>query len=250
MNLRRIVAVTAAGAIVAGGAGAAIGATTGDKAEKEVLADAAKRLDTTPEKLRAALAAAQDAQLDKAVKAGELTQAQADAIKARRKSSGRVLGGVGGPHPRLGGPGHGGRGHHGPGGPGGPRGRGGGPILDDAAKALGLTRAKLVEQLRAGKSVADVAKAQGKDLAAVKSAVKAAAKTRFDAAVKAGDLTQAQADEMLSHLDEKLARFDEAGGLCPDGGPGGRGGHRGPPPAEGENAPGAFIAPGADTSQF
>jgi hypothetical protein len=245
MNLRRIVAVTAAGAIVAGGAGAAIGATTGDKAEKEVLADAAKRLDTTPEKLRAALGAAQDAQLDKAVKAGDLTQAQADAIKARRQKSGRVLGGPGGP--RLGGPGGpgpDGRGHRGPGG------RGGGPILDDAAKALGLTRAKLVEQLRAGKSVADVAKAQGKDLAAVKSAVKAAEKARLDKAVKDGRLTQAQADEMLAHFDEHLARFDEAGGLCPEGGPGGRGGHRGPPPPEGENAPGEYpVAPPA-TSEF
>src|SRR5918997_5590508 len=95
MNLKRIVAITAAGAVVAGGAGVAIGATTGKKAEQQVLADAAKRLDTTPEKLRAALAAAQDAQLDKAVKAGELTQEQADRMKAARKARGSVLGGSG-----------------------------------------------------------------------------------------------------------------------------------------------------------
>jgi hypothetical protein len=216
MNLKRIVAITAAGAVVAGGAGVAIGATTGKKAEQEVLADAAKRLDTTPEKLRAALAAAQDAQLDKAVKAGELTKEQADRIKADRKARGSVLGG----------PGMGGRHHGGP----GMRGRGprGGGIMADIAKALGISEQKLHEQLHAGKSIADIAKAQGKDLDAVKSAVRSAAKAKLDKAVKDGDLTQKQADDMLAHLDEHLARFDQAGGGFP--GPGGPG-HPGPPPA-------------------
>src|SRR5688500_3413875 len=131
MDIKRIAAITGAAAIVAGGAGAAIGATNGKKAESEVLADAAKRLDTTPQKLRDALAAAQDAQLDKAVKAGELTREQADRIKAERRRSGRVLGGPG----RHGG-GPGGRGMRGPGGRGGR----GGPIMDEVAKALGITR--------------------------------------------------------------------------------------------------------------
>jgi hypothetical protein len=248
MNLRRIAVITTAGAIVAGGAGAAIGATSGDKAETQVLADAAKRLNTTPEKLRDALAAAEDAQLDQAVKDGDLTQAQADAIKARRKQSGHVLGGPGGPHlGGPGGPGPGGR-HgggpgfgHGPGGPDGPK------IIEDAAKALGLTTDKLVAQLRAGKSVADVAKAQGKDLADVKSAVRSAAKTRLDKAVKAGDITQKQADDMLAHLDEHLSRFDKAG----LGGPGGKHGGKfrgGPPPGgpptpddDGATAPGSYA---------
>jgi hypothetical protein len=218
MNIRRIAAISAAGAIVAGGAGAAIGATTGKDAEQEVIADAAKRLDVTPQKLRDALAAAQDAQLDKAVKAGDLTQEQADQIKARRKQSGRVLGGPGG--------GPGGRGHHG-GGPGGRFGGGRGiPILTEVAKALGITQAKLHQQLKAGKSIADVAKAQGKSLDAVKSAVRKAVKAELDKQVAAKTITQAQADERLSHLDEHMDRFDEAGGFR-----GGRGhgpGHRGP----------------------
>ena len=217
MNLKRIVAITAAGAVVAGGAGVAIGATTGKKAEQEVLADAAKRLDTTPEKLRAALSAAQDAQLDKAVKAGELTQEQADRIKARRKASGTVLGG--GP-----------RGHHGVGG-GKFRGAGGGKfprgaMHQELAKALGISEQKLHEQLHAGKSVADIAKAQGKSLDSVKDALRAAAKTRLDKAVADGDLTRAQADDMLEHLEERLTRLDQPFGH----GRGGRGPH-GPPPA-------------------
>src|SRR5688500_6541719 len=98
MKPRRIAALAVSGALVAGGAGAAIAAVTKDDAkqtEQAILDDAAKRLDVTPEKLRDALSAAQDTQLDQAVKDGDLTQKQADAIKAARKDSGRVLGGPG-----------------------------------------------------------------------------------------------------------------------------------------------------------
>ena len=210
MNIKRIAAITAAGAIVAGGAGAAVGATAGREAEQEVLADAAKRLDVTPQKLRDALAAAQEAQLDRAVKAGELTQEQADRIKARRKQSGRVLGG--GP----------GRGHH-RGGPGGRFFGGRGiPVHTTVARALGITEAELRGQLRDGKSIADIAQAEGKSLNAVKDAVRKAVKAELDRQVAAKDITQAQADKRLAHLEAHLDRFDEARPF--------HRGHRGPPP--------------------
>ena len=96
MSARRIAAIALGGALILGGSGAAIAAVTkddGEKAEQAVLDDAAKRLNVAPDKLRDALAAAQDAQLDQAVKDGKLTQKQADAIKAGRKASGHVLGG-------------------------------------------------------------------------------------------------------------------------------------------------------------
>ena len=155
MGGRRIAAIALSGALLAGGTGAAIAAVTKDdekQAEQAVLADAAKRLDVTPEKLRDALAAAQDAQLDQAVKDKLLTQEQADAIKAKRKASGSVLGlgPRGGPHFRGGPHLFGGRhlrGGHGP--------KGG--MIEDLAKALGLSTEKLFEQLRDGKSIADVA---------------------------------------------------------------------------------------------
>src|SRR3954452_21398132 len=98
MRARRAAALALTGAIAAGGAGVAVGATTADKgkaAEDAVIKDAAGRLGTSPDKLRQALSAAEDAQLDAAVKAGALTQAQADRIKQERAASGRVLGGVG-----------------------------------------------------------------------------------------------------------------------------------------------------------
>jgi hypothetical protein len=215
MRVRRIAIAAAAGALVAGGAGAAIGATHNDKgkeAEAKILADAAKSLDVTPEKLRDALADAEDAQLDQAVKDGDLTQAQADEIKKHRAESGRVLGiphggPPGGPH---GGPGE--RGLH-------FRGRRGAGPIADLAKALGLTERQLFTRLRSGKTIAEIAKAQGKDLADVKATLKAAEKKRLDAAVKAGRLTQKQADEILSHIDERLDHLGERGRH-----------HHGPPP--------------------
>jgi transposase-like protein len=210
MGGRRIAAIALSGALAAGGTGAAIAAVTrddGKKAEQEVLADAAKRLNVTPEKLRDALSAAQDAQIDEAVKAGKLTPVQADKIKAARKQSGSVLGG---PHlrggPRL----YGGKGMRGDfgmrGGPGLP-GPGGG-MIGDLAKALGLSADKLFEQLRDGKSIADVAKAQGKSLDDVRASVKAATKTRLDKAVEDGDLTRKRADAMLARLDMMLKHLD------------------------------------------
>src|SRR3954447_9326875 len=147
MRTRRV-AIAAAGLAVAAGGGVAIAATAGSspkEREQAVLDDAAGRLGTTPDKLRDALSAAEDAQLDAAVKAGELTQEQADAIKARRSQSGLVLGDEPGG-------GHGFGFHHDAGAPG--------AALDAAAKALKLDRDELLTQLRDGKSLPDIAKDQ------------------------------------------------------------------------------------------
>lgn len=195
MKIKRIIVASATAAAVVAGSAGAIAATSQDKgkqAEQAVLDDAAKRLNVAPSELRDALAKAQDAQLDQAVKDGTLTQQQADAIKARRKQDGRVLGGGGR-----------GFGHHG----GGP-----GALIDPAAKALGLSRQELVTRLRSGKTLADIAKTESKDLADVKAAVKKAATEQLDAAVKAGRLTDAQRDAEVAELDEHFDRFAEGRG--------------------------------------
>jgi|SRR5215213_3681922 len=215
MRRRRIAAIAAAGAVAAGGTGAALATTRAHDAkqrEQAVLADAAKRLGTDADKLRDALSAAEDAQLDAEVKAGRLTQEQADAIKQRRRESGTVLGGPGF-RGRHGGPGWGpgGRSFGGPG-----HGRVG-KVIAAAAKALGLTQDQLFDRLRAGRSLSDVAKAQGKNYDDVKAAVRDAAKQELDDAVKAGRLTRAQADEILERLTEHL---DDGGGFRHHGPPG------------------------------
>jgi hypothetical protein len=212
MRVKRYMIVSAAVVAAAAGAGGAIAATSGDdgkKAEQSILDDAAKRLNVSPEALRSALSAAEDAQLDQAVKDGKLTQAQADAIKAHRKADGRVLGG-----PGLGGP-------HGPGFGFGGRGlgfRGGsGGALDAAASALGLKLADLRTKLEAGKSIADVAKDQGKSLDDVKKAITDGVTKELDQAVKDKKLTDAQRADILKELDEHLddlvnAKFGERHG--------------------------------------
>jgi hypothetical protein len=199
MSIKRIAVAAAAVAAVAGGSAAAIAHTTGKEDEQAVLEAAAKQLNVTPEALRDALGDAIDAQIDQAVKDGRLTQEQADEIKRRRQESGRVLGiGPGGP------------GHHG--GPGFGRGFGGPRLMSDVAKALGITERQLFSRLRNGRTIAEIAKAEGKSLDDVKAAVKSTVTQRLDDAVKDGDITDAQRDDMLEHLDEHLERLGEMGG--------------------------------------
>ncbi len=224
MKVKRYVLVSAAVLAAGAGGGAAIAASGGDddrqKAEQSILTEAAKRLNVTPDALRSALGAAEDSQLDQAVKDGKLTQAQADAIKARRAKDGTVLGGpgVGGPHGGVGGAGF-------PGGPGFGRGFGGpglmfkmgpGGALDAAATALGLQRDDLVTKLRAGKSIADVAKDQGKSLDDVKKAITDGVTKELDQAVTDKKLTSDQRDKILKelsdHLDDLVNRTPPAGG--------------------------------------
>jgi len=193
MRRKHLIAGAATVAALAGGT-AAVAATTDQKAaEQTVLADAAKRLGVNADDLRGALSDAENAQLEAEVKAGNLTQAQADAIKQHRADEGTVL--------ELG---HGGPGDHGPGGP-----HGGRFLLADAAKAIGISESSLATQLRKGKTLAAVAKAHGKTLADVKAAVKKAATARLDADLKAGRITQAQRDEEVAELDDEIAHLGD-----------------------------------------
>jgi hypothetical protein len=159
--------------------------------------------------LRSALSAAEDAQLDAAVKAGRLTQEQADEMKRHRRREGTVLG----------------FGHHGP---AGFDHRHGGPfLLDDVADALGISETALMKQLRDGKTLAAIAKANGKTLEEVKAAVKQAATDRLDADLKAGRITEEQRDWALDGLDEHIDHLgDFARFGPPPPGPGGPWGGR------------------------
>jgi hypothetical protein len=87
-----------------------------------------------------------------------------------------------GPHGHDGGHGqHGQRGDHGPGGRGGHMGRGpgGGPGLEAAATAIGITAEELRTQLQAGQSISAVAEANGVDVDTVIDAMTNEARTRI-----------------------------------------------------------------------
>lgn len=133
--------------------------------------------------------------IDAAVAAGTLTKADADKRKARIEAADadgcRLLAG------RIGARGAGL-------GAGAARG-----VAKDglaaAAKALGMTGAELGAQLRSGKTLRDVATAKGVPYATVSAAVVASVKTDLDAAVAAGKIKQARADQILERLAKNLA---------------------------------------------
>jgi hypothetical protein len=217
---RRVLVAAAATLAVAGGAAAAVAATGGGSRTSDFLDSVAKHLGVSPQKLEDATKAAAVDQVNADLAAGRITKAQADELKKRIEAGDGVLGGPGGP-----GFGRGARGFVIPGGPGGP-GFAGKPFIANelaaAAKYLGLSESDLRTKLEAGQSLADVAKAQGKELAGLEQAILDAAKADLDKAVAAKDLTQSQADDILANLKSHIDNI--ANGSLRFRGPGGPGG--------------------------
>ena len=219
------VAIAGIAVLAVVGAGGAIAATkllTPAERSQAIVNDAAHQLGVDPAKLSDALKKALENQVDADVAAGRITKAEGDALKQRIES---------GEYPIFGfGPDR--RGvfeHHGP----------FGAKLDAAASYLGLTEAELRTQLEAGKSLADVAKAQGKSVSGLVDALLADAKAKVAAAVKDGRLTQAQADDLLNGLKDRIT--DLVNGKFPQPPSGFREHFRGPafvpaPPAGGAPA--------------
>lgn len=128
---------------------------------------------------------------DTAVQQGTLTQAQADALKARIQAG--DLGALLSDHGDRGGRGEIGNVKQ--------------AMLDAAAKALGITTAELQTQLRGGQTLAQLAQAHNTTEQAVVNAALAAAKTQLDQNVASGTLTQAQADTIYSQLQQQGANL-------------------------------------------
>lgn len=70
-----------------------------------------------------------------------------------------------------------------------------------AGDYLGLSRSELVGRLREGKSLAQIAEAEGKSVDGLKQAIRGAVAARLDAAAAAGRLTDAQKQRLLDRLD-------------------------------------------------
>ena len=89
--------------------------------------------------------------------------------------------------------------------------------VEDVATYLGLKPAEVATQLRSGKSLADIAKAQGKTVEGLKTAITDAATKQLDAAVTAGKLTKEQETKLLaglaSHLDDLVNGVHEGFGF-------------------------------------
>jgi polyhydroxyalkanoate synthesis regulator phasin len=184
-RMKRKLAAGAAALLAVAGGSAAIGATQlSPKQENQtVLNDAAKELGVTPSALAEALKNALKKRIDAAVASGRITQAQGDEMK-QRIDSGDF------PFP---GPASGMFFHH-------ELFRG----FDTAAAYLGLSEDEVRAQLETGKSLADIAEDQGKSVDGLVDALAAEAKKHLDEEVAEGDLTEAEAEQMLSHMKEGI----------------------------------------------
>ena len=151
---------------------------------------------------------------------GTLTQAQAD----------KVAGTLDSQPPMAGMGGRGGRG-------GGGGGMGMTHSHDAAAKALGMTSDELYAAVQGGKSLADVAKDQKVNVDTLVKAMVADAEADLAAAVKAGTMTQAQADTIKSSLTERIT--NQVNGVRAGRGMGG---------GMGRGAGGTGVAPSAGGS--
>jgi hypothetical protein len=181
-TFKLVIGVVALAAIAGGGVAIAASDSSSSQESQAIINDAAKRLGIEPAKLGDALKQALVDRVDAAVAAGRITKAEADAIKQRINSN---------DFPII----------------GGRRGFGHGGFvgkLDAAANYLGLSEAQLRSELGGGKTLAQVAKDHGKSVDGLVNALVAAAKEKLDGAVKAGRLTQSQADKMLSDLRSRI----------------------------------------------
>ena len=209
-NTKRKLAAGAVAALAVAGGGAAIGATQFNSPKEQsqaVINDAASQLGIDPTKLTDALKKGLENRVDAAVAAGQLTKAQGDALKAKIESGANVpliLPGVGQGLGRALGGGFGG-------GPGLRFGFGVGgaftgrdDVFATAATYLGVTEAELKTELASGKTLAQIATAQGKTADGLVQALYDAQKKQLDQAVTAGKLTQSQEDAILANLKTML----------------------------------------------
>jgi len=80
-------------------------------------------------------------------------------------------------------------------------------VMKAAASYVGLSPKELAANLQSGKSLAQIATAQGKSVDGLKAAILAAFKARLDKGVAAGKVTAAQAQERLSKLASHIDRL-------------------------------------------
>jgi uncharacterized protein YidB (DUF937 family) len=191
---RKVVAGTVA-ALAVGGAGGGLAAaklTSSPRDENQaVINDAAKKLGVEPLELSNALKQALKDHIDSAVADGRITKAEGEALKKRIDAGGVPL-----LAPPLGFRhfGHFGR-------------PGLFPGLSRAASYLGLSERELFAKLDSGKTLAQVAKDEGKSVDDLVAALKDDLESRLDQAVAAGRLTKAQKDEIVSDADQRIRDF-------------------------------------------
>lgn len=179
--------------LVVTGAVAATRALSPRQERQAIIDDAARQLGVEPQDLSNALKQALKNRVDAAVRDGRLTREQAARLKERIDAGDAPLFGLGpGPGFRHHGPGF--RHHHGP----------FHMKFEAAARYLDMTRAQLREALQDGKTLAQVAREKGKSVDGLVDALVAGEEKRLEQAVQDGRLTEAEKDDMVAGLKERI----------------------------------------------
>jgi hypothetical protein len=152
----------------------------------------ASNLGKSQSQVQKAISDAVNQTIDDAVKNGDLTQSQASAIKARVSANANGQACAGGGLKGIPGIGREGGFEHFP--------RLGVNTMDEIAKALGISTAQLQQDLQSGKTVQQLASAQGMDEAAFRSKLASVTKTDLDQQVKSGTITQNQENAILGRI--------------------------------------------------
>jgi hypothetical protein len=166
--------------------GISVSTLASDLSGGKSLADEAKAKNKTADDLIKAIVAAQKANLDNEKAAGWITADQETALLAQYTAAVTELVNNGPPVP--------------------PTGKGGG-LLETAATFLGMSVSDLQADLKAGKTLADEAKAKGKSVDDLVTALLAPTKKNLDQLVTDQKITQAQENAILSHLTTALTNL-------------------------------------------
>jgi hypothetical protein len=188
-----LVAGAGAGLILemSGNAGAAPGVSV-SAAVGDSTADTTATSDTTATTDSSGTDSAAPVRPDPTTKLGEVLKPLVDDGTITQDQADKVIAAIVAARP-AGGP----LGHRGP---GGFEGRIFGAGLDVVATTLGITNDEVRTALESGQTIADLAVSKGKTAQDVIDAVVAAATTKINTEVTAGNLTQAQADKLIANL--------------------------------------------------
>jgi hypothetical protein len=208
MEMKRLIIVAAAVAVLALAAvavgGAATSADEGDGPIGTFLSKVADKLGVTEDELKTAIDETRAEMIDEAVAEGRLTEQQRERLREHAEEGGILF-----PPPLR----HGGL-HQGPG-----PGPGPGLIADAAAQVLGMEKEELIEARQDGQSLAEIAEAQmGEefDLEAFKTALLDEIQAQLNG----------QVEDIFQHIEENIDDIVNVEG-CPGGfgeprwGPGG-----------------------------
>jgi len=217
LKIAAVVAVLGVGAVMVGGA--VTSAQEGDGPIGTFLERLADKLGIGQDELKTAIEETQNEMIDEGVAEGRLTEEQAERLKERIEERGFL-----GPLDRFGIRAH-------------VRGQVGGLTVEAAATVLDVELDELLDELKDGKTMAEVAEDQGMSVEQFTEALLSQVKAQLDGLVAEGKLTQEQADQILQRTENNIDGIVNAQpGPCRFGGPRrGPGGFGGPwfgPPSD------------------